>query len=76
VKKRSLNMPLSMAEAGQELYIKKVGGNEDSRHFLESLGFVAGSMVKVISVIGGNMIVQIKESRVAVSREMANRIIV
>ena len=69
-------MPLSMAEAGQELYIKKVGGNEDSRHFLESLGFVAGSMVKVISVIGGNMIVQIKESRVAVSSEMANKIIV
>ena len=69
-------MPLSMAEPGQELFVKKIGGTSDSRRFLESLGFVAGSMVKVISVIGGNMIVQIKESRVAVSREMANKIIV
>ena len=69
-------MPLSMAETGQTLLIKKVGGNEDSRRFLESLGFVAGSMVKVVSVMGGNLIVQIKESRVAISREMAVKIIV
>ena len=65
-----------MAEAGKELYIKKIGGREEVRQHLAQLGFVVGGMVKVISVIGGNIIVQVKESRIAVSREMAMKIIV
>lgn len=69
-------MPLAMAEAGKELYIKKIGGREEVRQHLSQLGFVVGGMVKVISVIGGNIIVQVKESRIAVSREMAMKIIV
>lgn len=71
-----MTMPLAMAEAGKELYIKKIGGREDVRSHLAQLGFVVGGMVKIISVIGGNLIVQVKESRIAVSREMAMKIIV
>lgn len=67
---------MAMAEAGKELYIKKIGGREEVRQHLAQLGFVVGGMVKVISVIGGNIIVQVKESRIAVSREMAMKIIV
>ncbi len=69
-------MPLAMAEPGIELYIKKIGGREEVKQHLSQLGFVVGGMVKVISVIGGNIIVQVKESRIAVSREMAMKIIV
>lgn len=69
-------MPLTMASAGETNSIKKVGGNEKIRRFLESLGFVAGANVTVVSVNHGNVIVNIKESRVAISREMANKIMV
>ncbi len=69
-------MPLTMADTGKENIIKKVGGNPETRKFLESLGFVSGSTVTVISEISGNLIVNIKDSRVAVSREMAVKIIV
>lgn len=69
-------MPLTMANTGEENIIKKVGGNPETRKFLESLGFVAGGAVTVISENGGNVIVNVKESRVAVSKEMANKIIV
>ena len=69
-------MPLAMAEAGKELYIKKIGGREEVRQHPAPLGFVIGGVVKDISVIGGNIIVQVKESRIAVSREMAMKIIV
>ncbi len=67
-------MPLSMAKTGERNQIKKVGGLGETRRFLTSLGFVAGSGVTVVSQMGGNLIVQIKESRVAISREMANKI--
>ena len=67
-------MPLTMADSGEELMIRKVGGNPDTRKFLESLGFVTGGMVTVINEIGGNVIVNVKESRVAVSKEMAMKI--
>ena len=56
--------------------IKKVGGNPETRKFLENLGFVAGSMVTVVNTIGGNVIVNVKDSRVAVSKEMASKIMV
>lgn len=69
-------MPLTMANVGEVNLIKKVGGNEKIRRFLESLGFVVGADVTVVAVNHGNVIVNIKESRVAISREMANKIMV
>lgn len=69
-------MPLTLANTGEENIIKKIGGNPETRKFLENLGFVAGSAVTVISEISGNVIVNVKDSRVAVSREMACKIMV
>lgn len=69
-------MPLTMVDLGKENTIVKVGGREDTRKFLENLGFVAGAIVTVIASMGGNVIVNIKESRVAISREMAMKIMV
>lgn len=69
-------MPLTLANTGEENIIRKVGGNPDTRKFLENLGFVAGSAVTVISEISGNVIVNVKDSRVAVSKEMAQKIMV
>lgn len=69
-------MPLAMASAGEEVYIKRVGGKEETRRFLETLGFVPGTMVKVISKTGENLIVSVKDARVAISREMAQKIMI
>jgi len=69
-------MPLTMVKTGEENIIKKVGGKGETKKFLENLGFVIGGKVKVVSEINGNMIVNIKDSRVAIGRDMANRIIV
>ncbi len=69
-------MPLTLANAGEENMIRKVGGNEETRRHLEDLGFVAGSNVTIISSIGGNLIVNVKDSRVAISREMAGKIMI
>lgn len=69
-------MPLSMVKEGEPSVIKKVGGKEETRKFLENLGFVTGGTVTVISQIGGNMIVNVKDSRVAIGRDMANKIMV
>ena len=69
-------MPLTMANAGEENIIKKVGGKEDTRRFLENLGFVVGAAVTVSSQVEGNIIVNIKDSRVANGKDMANKIIV
>lgn len=69
-------MPLSMTKAGEESYIKKIGGKAEIRQFLENLGFVIGGMVTVISENNGNLIVNVKQSRIAISREMANKIMV
>ena len=69
-------MPLTLANTGEENIIKKIGGNPEIRKFLENLGFVAGSAVTVVSEIGGNVIVNVKDSRVAVSKEMACKIMV
>ncbi|MDE5583664.1 MAG: ferrous iron transport protein A [Ruminococcus sp.] len=65
-----------MAQSGEENIIKKVGGNPETKKFLESLGFVCGGTVTVINEIGGNLIVNVKESRVAISKEMAMKIII
>ena len=67
-------MPLSMVGTGEESVIKKVGGNEDTKRFLENLGFVVGGTVSVVSEIEGNLIVNV--SRVAIGKDMANRIMV
>lgn len=69
-------MPLTMVEAGEENSIKKISGKQEIRQFLENLGFVVGGTVTVISRISGNVIVNVKDSRVAISREMANKIMV
>ena len=69
-------MPLTFAREGEPASVKKVGGREDVRQFLENLGFVTGANVTVISAIGGNLIVNIKDSRIAIGKEMASRIMV
>ena len=69
-------MPLSMARKGESNVIQKVGGKDETRRFLENLGFVVGSVVTVVAEMGGNLIVNIKESRVAIGKDMANKIMV
>lgn len=69
-------MPLTLAEIGEENIIRKVGGKQEVKAHLENLGFVVGGVVTVVSAIGGNVIVNVKDSRVAVSREMAQKIMV
>ncbi len=69
-------MPLVFASVGEENIIRKVGGNAETRKHLEDLGFVAGGAVTIVNTIGGNLIVNVKESRVAISREMAGKIMV
>lgn len=69
-------MPLTLAAIGEENMIKKVGGNPEIKKHLENLGFVAGGNVTVITMLGGNVIVNVKEARVAISREMAQKIMI
>ena len=69
-------MPLTFIKEGETGSIKKVGGKEETRQFLENLGFVTGSDVKVVSVANGNLIVNIKDSRIAIGKDMAARIMV
>ena len=69
-------MPLSMAKEGEPNVIKKVGGRSETKKFLENLGFVVGGLVTVVSEINGSLIVNVKDSRVAIGRDMANKILV
>lgn len=69
-------MPLTMIDMGAKGTIKKVGGSTETKRFLENLGFVVGETVTVVSAIGGNMIVSIKDSRVAINSDMAMKIMV
>jgi len=69
-------MPLTMANIGEVNEIKRIGGNEETRRFLANLGFVAGAEITVVSAIGGNVIVNIKDSRVAVNSDMARHIMI
>ena len=69
-------MPITMMKDGETGVIKKVGGKEETRKFLENLGFVVGGTVTVVSDIGGNLIVNVKDSRVAIGRDMACRIMI
>ena len=69
-------MPLVMADAGEENIIRRVGGSPEMKKHLEDMGFTVGGSVTVMNTIGGNLIVKIKESRVAISKEMASKIMV
>ena len=69
-------MPLTLAETVEENIIKKIGGKQEIKVHLENLGFVVGGAVTVINTIGGNVIVNVKESRIAVSKEMAQKIMI
>ncbi|MCI9124093.1 MAG: ferrous iron transport protein A [Eubacterium sp.] len=69
-------MPLSMLKTDEPGTIKRVGGKPDTRRFLENLGFVTGAVITVITETGGNFIVNIKDSRVAIGKDMANKILV
>ena len=69
-------MPLTLASVGEENIIKKIGGRPDVKKHLENLGFVAGGSVTVITMMGGNVIVNVKESRTAISKEMAQKIMI
>ncbi len=69
-------MPLALAGIGEENLIRKVGGSPEMKKHLEDLGFTAGGAVTVVASMGGNIIVKIKESRVAISEEMARRIMI
>ena len=69
-------MPLLLAPRGEENMIKKVGGSRELKKHLEDMGFVPGGRVTVISAIAGSLIVRVKDSRVAISKEMAGKIMV
>lgn len=69
-------MPLTLADIGEENIIKKIGGKQEAKTQLENLGFNVGEEVTVINTIGGNVIVKVKESRIAISREMAQKIMI
>ena len=76
LKKEGTIMPLSLVKEGEPGVIHKVGGREETRKFLEGLGFVTGGVVTVISQIGGSLIVNVRDARVAIGRDMANKILV
>ena len=69
-------LPLTMASQGEPVTIKKIGGKQETKKFLETLGFIVGGTVTVVSEINGNMIVNVKDSRVAIGKDMANKIMV
>ncbi len=69
-------MPLCLADVGEENTIKKIGGSPKVRQHLENLGFVVGGDVMLLTSLGGNVIVKVKEARIAISEEMANKIMV
>ena len=69
-------MPLTLAEIGEENIIKKMGGNPEVKKHLENLGFVVGGTVTIINTISGNLIVNVKDARVAISQEMAQKIMI
>ena len=69
-------MPLTMMTTGERNVIRRVSGNEETRRFLENLGFVVGTKIEVLSSLGGNVIVNVKDSRVAINRDMAKHIMI
>lgn len=75
-KRDDIMMPLALADIGEENIIKKIGGTPEVKKHLENLGFVVGGSVSIVNSLGGNVIVNVKESRVAISEEMARKIMI
>lgn len=75
-REEELMMPLTFAHVGEENIVRKVSGKPEVKKHLEHLGFVAGGTVTVITMLGGNIIVNVKEARVAISKEMAQKIMI
>ena len=69
-------MPIIIGQQGENYFIKKITGNDETKKFLSSLGFVVGEVVTIISKNGDNLIVNIKDSRIALGQSMASRIMV
>lgn len=69
-------MPLTLAVLGEENIIKRIGGSAEVRAHLQNLGFVSGAVVTVVSSTAGNLIVKVKDARIAVSKEMAQKIFI
>ena len=69
-------MPLTMAKTGETVTIRKITGKDEARQHLAELGFVVDSDVTVVSEIAGNLILQVKDSRIALDETMANRIMI
>lgn len=69
-------MPLTMVNVGEKMLVKRINGKDDTRRFLENLGFVEGTEISVVSELSGNMIINIKDTRVAINKAMASRIMV
>lgn len=69
-------MPLALANAGEQNIIKKIGGSPEVKQHLENLGFVVGGTVTIVNTLAGNLIVNVKETRVAISEEMARKIMI
>ncbi|HBF7203119.1 FeoA family protein [Clostridioides difficile] len=69
-------MPLILSNTGEEVVIKKISGRDKTRTFLNSIGFVVGTNVKIVSKIDGNLIIDVKDTRVALDKKMASRIII
>ena len=69
-------MPLALANAGEQNIIKKIGGSPEVKQLLENLGFVVGGTVTIVNTLAGNLIVNVKETRVAISEEMARKIMI
>lgn len=69
-------MPLIMAKPGEKVRIKKITGKDDVRQHLAELGFVVDSVITIVSEMGGNLILQVKESRIALDKSMATRILI
>lgn len=76
LKRDDIMMPLALADIGDENIIKKIGGTPEVKKHLENLGFVVGGTVSIVNSLGGNVIVNVKESRVAISEEMARKIMI
>lgn len=69
-------MPLSLANIGENNIIKKIGGSPEVKKHLENMGFVVGGSVQIVSTLNGNVIVNVKEARIAISEEMARKIMI
>ena len=69
-------MPLTLAKQGEKVVIQKIGGKAETKKFLETLGFVVGETITIVNQVAGNLIINVKESRVAISKEMAGKITV